>query len=246
MKVWIVGLFGFVLHVTVTACNDSGHKSLSRSDSGMDLFNSRDAEFIDEDADDTAVSDGEAQIPLIITPQSPSLASCTSPYAPVLEAVPMGELLPVFANPNDGLSVGTGTVDSTLPDVWIAATDVNLPADPSDLTGFAQLSATACPAALEFMQKYSVRASFAPAAGQAGSTAISKDDTRFQAWATQVLAINYGVNVTAEWQTPDKALGPATDDTTDVVSLGEVYDPYPTSGSAGFDLEAVGLLNVAP
>jgi len=30
-------------------------------------------------------------------------------------------------------------------------------------------------------------------------------------------------------------------------SLGEViYDPYPTSGSAGFDLDAVGVSNGAP
>jgi hypothetical protein len=30
-------------------------------------------------------------------------------------------------------------------------------------------------------------------------------------------------------------------------SLGHlVYDPYPTTGSAGFDLDAVGLINVTP
>ncbi len=86
---------------------------------------------------------------------------------------------------------------------------------------FAQVSATSCPNAVTFAHEYSVRTSFAPAADVPGSSAISKDDPRFQAWASKTLSVSYGDGVTADWETPEKALGPATGDTTDVVSLGE-------------------------
>jgi len=207
MKLRTSCFFGFVLFGTLTACNNPPHWSQSSGDSGTSRFDS--------------VSDAEAEVPLIIAPSSPTLAPCTSPYAPVLEAVPTGALLPVFANSTDGLSVGTGAADSTLPTDWIAKASVALPSDPSDVMVFAQVPAKRCPIAIEFAQKYSAVSSFAPAAGLAGSTAISKDDARLKAWATRVLAVNYGENVTAAWQTPDNAIGPATDSVTDVVSLGE-------------------------
>lgn len=61
---------------------------------------------------------------------------------------------------------------------------------------------------------------FAPAAGQAGSTAVSKDDPAIVAWATGFTNLIYGVAVSSQWQTPVKALGPAVGDSFDVVSLG--------------------------
>ncbi len=62
---------------------------------------------------------------------------------------------------------------------------------------------------------------FAPAAGQAGSTAINKDDTSITSWATGYENYLVGLNVDAVWQTPEKALGQAQGTSGDIVSLGE-------------------------
>lgn len=84
--------------------------------------------------------------------------------------------------------------------------------------------------------------SFAPAASIAGSDAISKDDAAIKGWASDfVKPVKFGLNVDEIWQTPEKALGPAEGNATDVVSLGEggeivlVFDP-PVSDGEGFDI----------
>lgn len=61
---------------------------------------------------------------------------------------------------------------------------------------------------------------FAPAAGQSGSTAIHKDSLLFTEWADSWSNYFPGTDVTASWQTPAKALGPAVGDAFDIVSLG--------------------------
>lgn len=61
---------------------------------------------------------------------------------------------------------------------------------------------------------------YAPAAGQPGSTALSHDDGRFQAWATSVHSIQYGEDVSEEWKKPEAALGPASANGEDAVVLG--------------------------
>ena len=60
----------------------------------------------------------------------------------------------------------------------------------------------------------------APAADQSGSTAISKDDPSIVAWATGISDYTAGSNVDPEFQTPDKAIGPAEGTAGDAVSLG--------------------------
>lgn len=62
---------------------------------------------------------------------------------------------------------------------------------------------------------------YAPAAGQAGSTAIIQTSSSFVGWATGYLDYLPGSNVDAGFQTPAKALGIATGDPTDVVVLGD-------------------------
>lgn len=62
---------------------------------------------------------------------------------------------------------------------------------------------------------------YAPAAGQAGSTAISKNDPAIVAWATGYENYSFGPNVDLTWRTPDKALGQAVGDSFDVVCLGD-------------------------
>lgn len=62
---------------------------------------------------------------------------------------------------------------------------------------------------------------YAPAAGQAGSTAIIQSSPSFVGWAMGYLDYLPGPNVDAGFQTPTKALGAATGDPTDVVVLGD-------------------------
>ena len=62
---------------------------------------------------------------------------------------------------------------------------------------------------------------YAPAAGQAGSTAIIKTDPGFAGWATGYQDYLPGSNASATFRTPNLALGPATGNSADVVSLGD-------------------------
>lgn len=62
---------------------------------------------------------------------------------------------------------------------------------------------------------------FAPAAGQAGSTAIAKNDAAIKGWATAVTEYTPGPNVDATFKTPALALGPAVGTSFDIVSLGD-------------------------
>lgn len=62
---------------------------------------------------------------------------------------------------------------------------------------------------------------FAPAAGQPGSTAIPKDSASFAQWATGVQNYQPGSNVTAAFKDTAKALGKASGQSGDVVSLGD-------------------------
>lgn len=154
-------------------------------------------------------------------PAMPQVPRCTSPWAPVLESVPASAMLPLFANVADGLVVSTGAADAGGPSDWQATTVIELPSQDSQLQVFAKLTAANCATTDEFALTYTVVHQFAPAAGKPGSTAISKDNPQIQAWASKIIDIHYGDDVSGAWQTPDKALGPAGDDPTQVVSLGE-------------------------
>jgi PEP-CTERM motif len=81
---------------------------------------------------------------------------------------------------------------------------------------------------------------YAPAAGQAGSTAIFKSDAAIVGWASGYQDYVVGPNVDLTWQTPAKALGPAVGDSFDIVGLGDAghitltFATAITNG-AGFD-----------
>lgn len=61
---------------------------------------------------------------------------------------------------------------------------------------------------------------FAPIADKTGSTAVSMNDEKLIAWATGWTDLTYGDRVTSTFKTPDNALGQATGNTYDIVSLG--------------------------
>lgn len=82
---------------------------------------------------------------------------------------------------------------------------------------------------------------FDPAAGQAGSLAVSLNDSRIRGWAETVHRYEPGPDVDETWQTPAKALGPANDDPFDVVVLGrggliEFSWPAPLLNGPGPDI----------
>ncbi len=62
---------------------------------------------------------------------------------------------------------------------------------------------------------------FAPAAGEPGSTAVAMDSPAIAGWAAAVVEpVAWGTDVDPEWQTPERALGPAQGTPDAVVSLG--------------------------
>jgi len=81
---------------------------------------------------------------------------------------------------------------------------------------------------------------YAPAAGQAGSTAAPKDSPEFAAWASGYLDYIVGTDVDSTWRTPEKALGPAVGNSYDIVCLGNggritlTFDP-PIANGQGWD-----------
>lgn len=76
---------------------------------------------------------------------------------------------------------------------------------------------------------------FSPAAGVAGSTAVSKDDSSIVQWATGYQNYNPGTNVIDTWKTPEKALGKAIGDSYDIVSLGDKGSITLTFGGSIYD-----------
>lgn len=62
---------------------------------------------------------------------------------------------------------------------------------------------------------------YAPAAGQTGSTAVSKSSASIVQWASGHVNYQPGSNLDATWQTPAKALGAAQGTSTDIVGLGD-------------------------
>lgn len=62
---------------------------------------------------------------------------------------------------------------------------------------------------------------YTPAAGIAGSTAVWKESTDIVQWATGYHNYLPGSNVTADFKTPEKALGKAVGSSFDIVSLGD-------------------------
>ena len=81
---------------------------------------------------------------------------------------------------------------------------------------------------------------YAPPAGQDHSTALYMDTNLFVAWATGWTNYSVGGGVSNQFATPEKALGPATDDAFDVVSLGNggmitMSFDVPIADGPGFD-----------
>jgi hypothetical protein len=152
------------------------------------------------------------------------LVDCQIPDAQLLPTVHGGALLSFLAAPTARLDVGSA-VDraASAPDGWQRQSTLLLPPadDAQQLTVFARLADPRCAAASCFQHTYEIREAYPGPAGQPGSTAIAFDDEAFVGWATGwVEPVAYGTDLDEKWRLPEQALGPATGDGTDVVSLG--------------------------
>ena len=81
---------------------------------------------------------------------------------------------------------------------------------------------------------------YPPAAGVSGTSAIARTDARFVSWANGNLPPQYGADVDDIWKTPQLAHGPATDDTLNIVCLGNggkitLFFPHPIKDGTGPD-----------
>src|SRR5690606_496480 len=111
---------------------------------------------------------------------------------------------------------------------------------------FARLADESCRDEPSFEHVYHVWPTYDGAAGDPDSLAIAHDAPEIVGWATGYVApIEYGEGVDDEWRTPELALGEATGNALDVVSLGNggqltlTFDP-PIADSEGPDLAVFG------
>lgn len=113
-----------------------------------------------------------------------------------------------------------------------SASDVNFNAPSSLMTRVALLSLLSSSVLLA--------GPYPPAAGQVGSNAIYKEDSRIVAWAAGYWSPIYGTGVDVKWQTPERALGKAGSDPYDILCLGNggfvtLWFPHPICDGEGAD-----------
>lgn len=146
--------------------------------------------------------------------------SCEIPDAQVLDVIHSGATLTFSTTGGDTIEIGTTSdTGADQPDSWNAGPTLNLSAA-GVIKVFARVVGSSCEAGV-FEHVYQVEDSFAPAAGEVGTTALGWDDSSIDAWASgYVSPVSYGTDVDVQWQTPDKALGEGTTDSTDIVVLG--------------------------
>ena len=168
--------------------------------------------------------------------------ACPLPDGPTFEVVHAGaELRYELAWGGQVQTAVSADPDSAEPGDWVDGASVSLDPGPEDLRIFARAAGEACPGAV-FARAYTVRTAYAPAAEQPGSTAIAAADPSIRSWAAGWVApVSYGEGVSETWRTPERALGPATGEPSDVVALGNggrivlSFDP-PIKDGPGADL----------
>ncbi len=143
--------------------------------------------------------------------------------APVLSPIHVGaELTWEAADPSGTVEVGTShDPQATEPDEWQAGGLLVLD-EPGTVKVFARVRGAGCMAPERFEQVYDVREAYPGPPDAPDSSAVPLDDPRLVRWAeSAVLPVSFGDEVTADWQHPEQALGPATGNPADVVSLGQ-------------------------
>ena len=154
-----------------------------------------------------------------------SVEVCPAPQAPVLDIIhPIRLDFTAECIPANEMQVGSSDhPEADAPDSWLNRSSFDLAqADPPfQITLYARVVSDSCAAGPVFSHLYRVSAAYPPAGGEPNSTAVARDDPAIQAWATSFLEpVKYGEEVAEKWRVPERALGPATGEADDVVSLG--------------------------
>lgn len=153
------------------------------------------------------------------------------PQAPVLKVIHQNAVLQFNGSSEIQTAVSTD-LNATTPLEWNSSSTVTL-ANLETVKVFARFNGSS----ELFSAIYEVKENYPGAAQTATSTAIAMSDSRIKGWADEVVEINYGPNVSAQWKTPEKALGAAVGSSFDVVCLGDggdivlKFDPPVINGS---------------
>ncbi|MBM4356368.1 MAG: hypothetical protein FJ109_21675 [Deltaproteobacteria bacterium] len=143
--------------------------------------------------------------------------------APTLSPIHLGaELTWEAAEPSGEVEVGTASdAAAAEPDSWMTGGLLVLD-QAGTVKVFARVVGDGCVAEERFEFVYDVRAGYPGPAGSADSTAVALDDPRLVRWASSVVEpVEYGAEVSADWRHPEQAVGPASGNPADVVSLGQ-------------------------
>ncbi len=150
---------------------------------------------------------------------------CPVPQAPALDLIHPARLeFTAECFPEDEIQVGkSDDPEADSPDGWQdrSSFDLSETDPPYEIKLFARVVSDRCTAGPVFGHLYRVSDAYPPAGGEPDSTAVAMDDPAIGAWATGfVEPVAYGEDVAEKWQTPERALGAATGQADDVVSLG--------------------------
>lgn len=154
----------------------------------------------------------------------PCVAVCEVPQAPVLSPIDDDEVLSFALQEEADIEIATLSGEDTIEDaVWSTAETLELAALSGETRVVARVVDESCAPIWIFDALYNVQATYAPAAGQEGSTAIADDSALFVAWATGHASVNYGTDVNESFRTPEKAYG-EPGGSADIVVLGNGGD----------------------
>lgn len=132
---------------------------------------------------------------------------------------------PIASIESLGFTAGEATVEvgtaadlaATVPDAWTESATIEL----ADFEGQRiRVFARVVGCDTHYNAVFDVNATYPPAAGEEGSTAVALDDDAVIGWASSVVTVVFGDDVDDEWRDTDNALGPAEGNAFDIVSLG--------------------------
>jgi hypothetical protein len=165
---------------------------------------------------------------------------CALPLAPVTAELADDELLTFRHAPDDAVSTAIlAPGDDPAAAVFLPGDTVSVSGLRGPVRVLARTDNPACGASDVFDHTWQVYPAYPGAAGTRGSPAVPL--TAPAAWATGVDSVHYGSDVSAPWQTPSAALGPAEGRSDAVCALGEggeitlTFDP-PLVDGPGADL----------
>lgn len=118
------------------------------------------------------------------------------------------------------ISVGVNyNIVAEVPSSWENTSDITL-SNCGKVRIFSKATKSGFPDSKIYSTIVNVVSSFCSGPDSENSDAMYKDSDDFVEWANNVTDVNYGMDLDATWETPQKALGKATTDIYDVVSLG--------------------------